>query len=277
MPGWPGPLLATDSLVVPDLLSRHFAVRYGSGPTLSPAGHTLEREIGYAQGPDPGAAQTGGSCSISKEAVDEFPRNTRVLNPGAPLATGPPLSVVPDSLTAYAARARAGLEEGQGVTADVSSHVVGLWIDLVRQAGNALPAAIGPAPNGLSRQHLRALACLQADRLTMRALARSLGISSAAATVIADRLTSVGAVVRYRDSQDRRLVRVVITPVGVQLVSDYRCTQVATLEALLDEMVPARRAVLTRAMKELAGTMGFPRGAPSGAVLTVVPQPRTLN
>ena len=111
----------------------------------------------------------------------------------------------------------------------------------------------------------------------MRALARSLGISSAAATVIADRLTSVGAVVRYRDSQDRRLVRVVITPVGVQLVSDYRCTQVATLEALLDEMVPARRAVLTRAMKELAGTMGFPRGAPSGAVLTVVPQPRTLN
>jgi DNA-binding MarR family transcriptional regulator len=90
--------------------------------------------------------------------------------------------------------------------------------------------------------------------MTMRDLAQCLNISAAAATSTADRLVSAGAAERFRDSLDRRIVRVVATVAGVQMAADYRSSQVATLEMLLGQLQPARRAVIALAMNELATT-----------------------
>lgn len=200
-----------------------------------------------------------------------------MLNPGIPAAPLPPVALVPEGPGEDAPEVGAMMAEAGGVTDGVTSHVLSLWIDLVRQAGSVAPAAPGSAADGLTRQQLRALGCLEDEGLTMRALARSLGISSAAATSIADRLTEVGATVRYRDSLDRRLVHLVATGAGVQMARDYRCGLVAVLERLLDQMEPGRLAVLTLAMKELAGGMNSPSCASPYKVLTPEPQRWTLN
>jgi DNA-binding MarR family transcriptional regulator len=121
----------------------------------------------------------------------------------------------------------------------------------------------------LTRLQLVALGCLQAEGLTMGALARALNVSGAVATTIADRLISAGAALRYRDGLDRRLVRLVATEGGRQMVRDHRSGQVATLQSLLAQMAPARQAVLTMAMKELAGTVSPEPWVDSGKTLAL--------
>lgn len=173
----------------------------------------------------------------------------------------------------------APMAEAEGISDGMSSRVLDLWIDLVRQAGNVTSKSPAPAANGLTRLQLCALDCLVAEGLTMRALARSLGVSSTAATSIADRLTSVGAAVRYRDRLDRRLVQVVITGAGARMASDHRHGQVTQLERLLDHMEPRRLASLTLAMKDLARAVSSPPDAPPtiGRVLTSEAQRWTLT
>jgi DNA-binding MarR family transcriptional regulator len=102
----------------------------------------------------------------------------------------------------------------------------------------------------------------------MRALARCLGISAAAATATADQLVTAGAAERFRDTLDRRLIRVVATVAGLQMAAAYRTTQVGTLRGLLGQMEPARQAVLALAMTEIARAMDSTSGAPTDMLLT---------
>jgi DNA-binding MarR family transcriptional regulator len=139
-----------------------------------------------------------------------------------------------------------------GLIDGVSGYLVDLWIDLVSQAESAKPPVRLTSLSGLSWQQFRALNCLQTEPMTMRSLAQCLNISAAAATSTADRLVSAGAVERFRDSLDRRLVRVAATVAGVQMAADYRASQVATLERLLGQLQPARRAILALAMNDVA-------------------------
>ncbi|MGC1183700.1 MAG: MarR family transcriptional regulator [Candidatus Dormiibacterota bacterium] len=155
-----------------------------------------------------------------------------------------------------------------GLAAGVSSHLVALWIDLVRQAGGVNMPAPHPQATRLTRQQFRALSCLEAAPLTMTALARCLGISPASATATADRLVSAGAAERSRDATDRRLVRVVATLTGVRMAQDYRSEQVATLEELLAHLDPARKSVISLAMGELAAGIEVPQPLLTGNLLT---------
>jgi DNA-binding MarR family transcriptional regulator len=163
-----------------------------------------------------------------------------------------------------------------GVADDVSSHLLRLWIDLVRQA-ESVPAAIQQlVDDDLTPQHFRALSCLPAEGLTMEALARSLSTSAAGATVLADHLTRVGAAVLQQDRVDSRAMRLVATTAGAQLAQDDRLSQVATLEHLLDQMKPARLAVLNLAMlavKKLVDGVTLPESGPPGPELVLSAAP----
>jgi DNA-binding MarR family transcriptional regulator len=200
-----------------------------------------------------------------------------VLTTGTPGISGSQGEPISDGLTADAGGAGAEVADRGGITDGVSSHGLSLWIDLVRQVGSVAPSAPEPTASGLTRQQLSALGCLQAEGLTVRVLARSLRISSAAATLIADSLTRVGAAVRHGDRLDRRLVRLVATGAGVRMASDHRRSQVAALERLLDQMEPRWLAVLLLAVKELAGAVSSPRCASLGNMLAPEPQQRTLH
>lgn len=139
------------------------------------------------------------------------------------------------------------------LTEAVSSRALDLWIDLVRPGENATPTGLLPNSYPLTSQQWVALGCLEGNGLTMGALSRTLSVSRAVATLIADRLISAGVAVRYRDSRDRRRVLVVATDAGVQMMLDHRYRQVATLRQLLDQMAPSRKAIVTLAMQALAG------------------------
>ena len=71
-------------------------------------------------------------------------------------------------------------------------------------------------PSGpLSLVHLHVLTVLEADgSVPMRALAEALDVSQASATGIVDRMEQRGLVVRQRDDDDRRVIRVVLTDDG---------------------------------------------------------------
>ena len=171
-----------------------------------------------------------------------------MLNPAAPIAAEITVGAVCIDPTEGVDNPGAGLVDG------VSGYLVDLWIDLVTQAESDKPPARPASVSGPSQQQFRALNCIQAEPMTMRDLAQCLNITAAAATSTADRLVSAGAAERFRDRLDRRTVRVVATVAGVQMAADYRTCQVATLEMLLGQLQPARRAVLALAMKELATT-----------------------
>jgi hypothetical protein len=73
------------------------------------------------------------------------------------------------------------------------------------------------------------------------------------------------------------VVRVVATVVGVQMAAEYRGSQVATLELLLHQLQPARRAVLALAMNELAVAADRSPSAPSENLLRPDPARWTVN
>jgi DNA-binding MarR family transcriptional regulator len=141
-----------------------------------------------------------------------------------------------------------------GISDHASSHLVGLWIDLVNQAGSSQPQPHMVASSGLSREQLRALDCLQDHPLTMKDLARCLGITLAAAKSTSEILIDAGAVEIYLDAVDEAVLQVVATEDGVRISNEHRATQVAALETLLDQAEPSRRAVLALAMQDLAAS-----------------------
>lgn len=171
----------------------------------------------------------------------------------------------------------AGDGPGTGLAADASSYVVDLWIDLVSQAASSESSPRLLSVTGLSRQQFRALNCLQSEPLSIPGLAHCLGISTAAATATADCLVAAGAAERFRDTLDGRKVRVVATVAGIQMASDYRATQVALLETLLGNLVPARRAVLALAMQEIAKAMEWTSTASLDRPVSPHPEPGMLN
>ena len=176
-----------------------------------------------------------------------------VLNPGA-YPAGPSTASVPGLRSAPALGGSAADPSESGVlTEAVSSRALDLWIDLVRPGMNVTPTGLPPTSLPLDSQQWLALGCLEGEGLTMGALARTLSVSRAVATLIADRLISAKVAVRYRDSRDRRRVLLVASDAGVQMMLDHRYRQVATLRQLLDQMAPSRKAIVTLAMQALAG------------------------
>ena len=90
---------------------------------------------------------------------------------------------------------------------------------------------------------LEALGLLDRGGLRMSELARELDISEPASTALADRLVRGGLVERRTDPEDRRIVRVELSPSGRDLMSRWdsyrRRMMSATFEALSDRQLAA--------------------------------------
>jgi DNA-binding MarR family transcriptional regulator len=107
----------------------------------------------------------------------------------------------------------------------------------------SIPAELRNSFESVTGRQLQALARIPATGLTMHELAGSLGVSGAAATVLADRLSAQGLVDRNTDPRDRRIVRLVPSAQGAALSRRYLEAQRqgvnALLERLSDEQVTA--------------------------------------
>lgn len=136
-----------------------------------------------------------------------------------------------------------------------TSHMVGLWIDLVRQA---FPSASVPPPTvaGFTAHQLNALDIIAREgAISMRQLAHRLRVTESAATALADRLTAAGAIARDRDSRDRRVVWVALTASGQKLAATHRRDLETRLQQLLRELEPAKLTAITLAMAQLGDWM----------------------
>ncbi|MGB3682419.1 MAG: MarR family transcriptional regulator [Rubrobacteraceae bacterium] len=95
--------------------------------------------------------------------------------------------------------------------------------------------------SGLSANHLWFLAALREGPQSVRSLADGLGVSSPAATQLANRLEEHGLIRRHRDPLDRRVVLVDCSPAGERLVDlivgDFSVRLGNALSRLTDEEV----------------------------------------
>lgn len=103
---------------------------------------------------------------------------------------------------------------------------------------------------------------LQHGPMGAAALAGRLGITSASATVLVDRLERAGHVVRERDTQDRRRVTVTLTPAARRATAEAWEGQITAFDAVARRLSPADRAVVVGflgAITEVATPSGATR------------------
>jgi DNA-binding MarR family transcriptional regulator len=97
----------------------------------------------------------------------------------------------------------------------------------------SVPAVLQESFGHVTGRQLLALALLPADGTPMRGLAASLGVSGAAARMLADRLVAQGLATRSPDPADRRVVMLAPTAQGTAAVGRYLEAQRQAVGALL--------------------------------------------
>jgi len=87
--------------------------------------------------------------------------------------------------------------------------------------------------------------------MTFVELSRELLVTSGNLTGIVDRLTAMGHVTRQPDQRDRRVIRVVLTPGGADLMEQLLPRHSADLEDLLHALSAADQQALQRVLGKL--------------------------
>ncbi len=136
--------------------------------------------------------------------------------------------------------------------------MLGLWIDLIRQAGARGTPMAPPNGGGLSRHQLNALDCLGSGRHTAGTLARALGVSTAFALALVGLLVDDGAVIVAAETEDGGPAWLAATAEGARIAAEDRRVQLGVLSRLLNQLTPARLVVMRRAMSDLARAAGQP-------------------
>lgn len=88
--------------------------------------------------------------------------------------------------------------------------------------------------------------------LGLRELARAAGVSAPTATRMIDGLAARGMVTRERAADDRRAVRIALTPEGAAAVGERRERQLARRRALFDQLSPGERRAAAKVLARLA-------------------------
>ncbi len=108
-------------------------------------------------------------------------------------------------------------------------------------------------PGGrMSLVHLNVLVVLtEAGPLPMNRLAELLDVSQASATGIVDRMEQRGLVTRERDDGDRRIVRVVLSPQGRDLIAGAAAERRDKLARLVDSLASDDAAALLQGLRAM--------------------------
>ena len=133
------------------------------------------------------------------------------------------------------------MERVTDVAAAVESAVDAL-VSVLEAARMAQSPAVPPA-------QLRVLTIVAGNRHTnMNRLAEALGVVPSSASRLCDRLEATGLLRRVADPRDRREVRLELTAASRRLLIELRDRRRKALSAVLEEMTPASRQDLVRAL-----------------------------
>ncbi|WP_247649985.1 MarR family transcriptional regulator [Clavibacter capsici] len=165
----------------------------------------------------------------------------------------------PDALPAPGAGVPAEAGEA-GEIGRVLRDVLGLAAGFERRLGTVLEVN---ATDMKAMEHL-----IQAGSLSPTELAGRLGISTAAVTLVVDRLVAVGHVDRRPHPHDRRRVVVVPRPASVGRAMDELMPMIGGVARAADALTERERAIVLRFLGEVREVYrvaaGGPDGAPSG-------------
>ncbi len=129
--------------------------------------------------------------------------------------------------------------------------------------------------HSVTDHQLSVLICLRHQSVTMRELARQLGVGESAATAVVDRLVRQGLVVRCDDPADRRVVRLTLSADGDSVVTEMHATVCRKTASLLDVLSDDQLAQLVAIIETLeAATANQPRPAAKLARHDTTPQER---
>jgi DNA-binding MarR family transcriptional regulator len=92
----------------------------------------------------------------------------------------------------------------------------------------------------------------EVDPLTLNELARHMGVTAGTMSLAIDRLEHKGFVVRLRDTADRRRVHLRLTAAGMRVRQASSVLDPQRVEALVERLDPADRAVAVRGLALLA-------------------------
>lgn len=88
--------------------------------------------------------------------------------------------------------------------------------------------------------------------LGLRELARTAGVSAPTATRMVDGLVERDLVTRERAADDRRAVRIALTPAGREALEQHRERQGARRRALFEQLSPGERRAAAKVLSRLA-------------------------
>ena len=139
--------------------------------------------------------------------------------------------------------------------AEMQAHSAELLAEVFRNYGRAAGVL---DPNrlevweglGLTFSQLRVMSLLSNTRFALAGtIAEALKVRPSTATGIVDRLVRQELVVRQRDQEDRRCVRISLTPHGRRVISDLRERNLALLERLFQRFTQDEIATIARAFE----------------------------
>jgi DNA-binding MarR family transcriptional regulator len=114
---------------------------------------------------------------------------------------------------------------------------------------------------GISFTEWTALQLCAAAPARLGELAERIGLTPAGVTDLIDRLESRHLLRRAQDPEDRRAIRVALTPPGERLWSGTRDTLRGTVRRWMDQLTPEERAGLARGLAGLERVHAPPEGS----------------
>jgi DNA-binding MarR family transcriptional regulator len=144
-----------------------------------------------------------------------------------------------------------------GARDEAHARLVGVLPHLFRRLVIALPnevdglAKVTPEQFGVLSQ------ILDRGSVSMSELAVARNVALNTATSLVDRLVTAGLVERRGDPSDRRVVRVLVTPRGRDLVERLRTIRAAAIRRLLDDLSDEEIGTILAAMPALGRLAGL--------------------
>jgi DNA-binding MarR family transcriptional regulator len=108
---------------------------------------------------------------------------------------------------------------------------------------------------GLTMPQFRALRHLRDSPRTQSELVELIELSPAGVSRVVDRLQDRGLVVASRREEDRRIVEVSLTEIGLAALDDVSPLRETVVERAVEGIGPERRARITRALRELVAAV----------------------
>jgi DNA-binding MarR family transcriptional regulator len=141
--------------------------------------------------------------------------------------------------------------EPQVSSEQLAAELLELWHHLTRGASQQLYGLI--ADLDISITQMKTLHALDecADEVSVKELARRLGLSLPGASRTVDGLLRRGWLERREDPTDRRMKRVGITPDGRKIIDRIETARLAGLEDYAASLTPEQRATLSSALSNL--------------------------